>query len=70
MRTLRGVGGRELVFTRRLDRLSAGAMTLDGFEVEVGDGRRLAIEGILGMDFLLGTHAVLDLNALSIDTSR
>jgi predicted aspartyl protease len=37
LRTLRGVGGREYVFVRDVDRLAIGEHGLDGFEVESGE---------------------------------
>jgi hypothetical protein len=37
LRVLRGVGGRELVFVRLVDRLAIGDIGLDGFEVEIGE---------------------------------
>lgn len=67
LRTLRGVGGRELVFTRRMDRIEIGGQGLDGFEAEIGGmDYGFSINGILGMNFLLGTRAVLDLANLEI----
>src|ERR1041384_2654676 len=33
---IRGVGGAEFVFTKRLDRLSVGELRVDNFEIEVG----------------------------------
>jgi predicted aspartyl protease len=70
LRALRGIGGRELVFTRRLDRLEVDGHGLDGFEVEVGGmDYGFAISGILGMDFLLGTKAIVNLGDLTVDFS-
>jgi predicted aspartyl protease len=36
LRTLCGVGGRAVVFVRRVDRLVVGGRAADGFEVEIG----------------------------------
>ncbi|MEO6951367.1 MAG: retropepsin-like aspartic protease [Polyangia bacterium] len=70
LRTLRGIGGRELVFTRLLERIDIGEMGVEDFEVEVGGmDYGFAIHGIVGMDFLMATHAVLDLSALTIEPS-
>ena len=60
LRTLRGVGGREYVFVRRVDRLAIGDHGLDDFE----------IGGILGMDFLRTAGAVVDLDRLTIEFRR
>src|SRR5579872_5628749 len=47
LRGLRGIGGRELVFTRRVDRVAIGAHGVDGFTVEVaGMNYGFAINGI------------------------
>jgi predicted aspartyl protease len=67
LRTLRGIGGRELVFTRRLERIEVDGHGLDGFEVEIGGmDYGFAINGILGMDFLLGSRAIVSLADLTM----
>jgi hypothetical protein len=48
---IRGIGGAEFAFTRRLERLSVGELRADDFE----------IDGILGVNFLIRAGAVLDL---------
>jgi predicted aspartyl protease len=68
LRTLRGVGGRELVYTRRVDRLMVGELGVADFEVEVGGmDYGFTINGILGMDFLTRTGARIDLRKLTLD---
>ncbi len=68
LRRLRGVGGHEHVFMRRVDRLAIGAQGLDDFDVEIGEmDYGFEIGGILGMDFLRAANAVIDLGKLSID---
>lgn len=62
LRTLRGVGGTEVVFTRPVDRPQVGSGQIENFEVEIGGmDYGFNINGILGMDFLRQTGAVLDL---------
>src|SRR6185436_17038091 len=69
--TLRGVGGREYVFVRHVDRLAIGGHGLDVFEVEIGElDYGLEIGGILGMDFLCAAGAVVDLDRLTIEFRR
>ncbi|MBI5442583.1 MAG: retropepsin-like domain-containing protein [Deltaproteobacteria bacterium] len=64
---IRGVGGREVVFTRRLGSLRAGEAELHDFEIEVGAmDYGFAIEGILGMDFLTAVGAIVDLGNLEL----
>jgi predicted aspartyl protease len=71
LRTLRGVGGREYVFVRHVDRLAIGEHGLDGFEVEIGElDYGLEIGGILGMDLLCAAGAVVDLDRLTIEFRR
>lgn len=68
LRMLRGVGGREYVFVRRVDQLAIGDHALDDFEVEIGEmDYGFAISGILGMDFLRAAGAVIDLGRLTIE---
>jgi len=59
---LRGVGGTEVVFTRRLDSLQVDEHGLTNFEIEVG-GMDYGFEmhGILGMDFLIQAGAIINL---------
>lgn len=67
IRAIRGVGGREFVFSRRVDRLTLGPISVERFKIQIaGMDYDFAIDGILGMDFLRATGAVLDLDALTI----
>jgi predicted aspartyl protease len=67
LHTLRGVGGTEVVFTRRLDSLQVGERRLTNFEIEVG-GMDYGFEmhGILGMDFLIRAGAIINLREMTI----
>ena len=67
LHTLRGVGGTEVVFTRRLDSLQIGEHRLTNFEIEVG-GMDYGFEmhGILGMDFLIQAGAIINLHEMTI----
>lgn len=68
LRTLRGVGGREYVFVRKMDRVALGEHGVDAFDVEVGDmDYGFDIGAIIGMDFLRATGAVIDLQALMVE---
>ena len=68
LRNIYGVGGIELVFMRNLDSLRVGDNSVQDFEVDVG-GMDYArdINGILGMNFLLKTGAVIDLRQLTLE---
>lgn len=67
LHTLRGVGGTEVVFTRRLDSLQVGEPRLTNFEIEVG-GMDYGFEmhGILGMDFLTLAGTIINLREMTI----
>lgn len=67
LRTLRGVGGREHVFVRRIDQLVVDGVGVAPFEIEVGEmDYGIAMGGILGMDYLRAVGAVIDVGALTL----
>lgn len=64
---IRGVGGAEFVFAKKVDRLSMGELQVNDFEIEVGAmDYGFEIDGIIGMDFLTQVGAVVDLAKLEI----
>jgi predicted aspartyl protease len=66
--TIRGVGGIETVFTRRIERLRIGQREVTDFELEVGGmDYGFEIQGILGMDFLVQAGAIINLQDLSLE---
>lgn len=68
LHTIHGVGGSEVVFMRRLEALRVGEFSLADFEIEVGGmDYGFAINGILGMDFLIPAGARIDLKRLEIE---
>lgn len=67
VRRIRGVGGAEFVFTKRIDGVIIGDLVARDFEIEVGAmDYGFEIDGILGMDALIGIGAVIDLVTLEI----
>ncbi len=65
---LRGIGGTEVVYMRVVDRLSVGVASVPSFKVEVGGmDYGFEIQGILGMDFLRQTGAVISLKDLTVE---
>ena len=65
--TIRGVGGSEVVFRRRVDCLQVGEKKLTNFELEVGGmDYGFEINGILGMDFLAEAKAIINLHTMSL----
>jgi len=67
IRRVVGVGGGEFVFSKRIGRLALGDLGASDFEVQVGAmDYGFPIQGILGMDFLLRSAAIIDLGRLEI----
>ncbi len=66
--TVRGVGGSEAVFTRRVDQMAVETHALANFEIEVGSmSYGFDLNGILGMDFLTRAGAIINLRALTLE---
>ena len=64
---IRGVGGTEFVFTKRLDCLAVGELQINDFQIEVGAmDYGFDIDGIIGMDFLIQVGAIIDLAILEM----
>ena len=67
LHVVRGVGGTEVVFSRRVDRLQVGPRAVEQFEIEVGGiDKAFDINGILGLDFLLRIGAIINLGTLQL----
>lgn len=67
---IRGIGGFEVVVPKRVDKLIVGTLEADSFEAEVGStDYGFEVDGILGIDFLLKTHAIIDLGRLELNPS-
>ncbi len=68
--TIRGVGGTENVFMRRVARLALGDVEVADIEVEVGAlDYGIPMDGIIGMDFLMAAGVILDLAGRTMDRS-
>ena len=71
LQTIQGVGGMEVVFMRRVDGLQVEAHRLLNFDIEIGGmDYGFEINGILGMDFLMQTGAVINFRDMTIEFSR
>jgi predicted aspartyl protease len=66
-----GVGGSEIVFTKKIDSLQVGDMVATNFEITVGAmDYGIELDGILGMDFLQRVGAVIDLRHLVLEQHK
>jgi Aspartyl protease len=68
---IRGVGGSEFVFSKKLERISVFELELLDFQVEVSPmNYGIDMDGILGLDFLTQTRAIIDLDILMLRNSK
>ena len=68
---IRGVGGSEVVFVKRVDSIQVENKLLSDFEIEVGGmDYGFEINGILGMNFLTASGAVIDLKNVQLTFSQ
>jgi hypothetical protein len=67
LRRVVGVGGGEFVFSKRVGRLALGDLQATDFEIQIGAmDYGFPIQGLIGMDFLLRSAAIIDLSRLEI----
>jgi len=68
LHTIRGVGGIEVVYLRKVDGLQVGKCRIADLEIEVGGmDYGFDINGILGMDFLIVSGAIINMREMRID---
>lgn len=64
---LSGIGGTEAVVQKDIDELHVGELSLKNFTIQMGNvSYGFEMDGILGLDFLLQTQAILDFDRLEI----
>ncbi len=67
IRRILGFGGAEYVFEKKVGCLSVGTLSTENFTVEIGAlDYGFDIDGIIGLDFLIATDAILDLGTLQL----
>ncbi len=67
LNTIRGVGGVEVVYSKRFDFVRIGEISLQGFVVEIGEmNYGMQIDGILGFDFIRSAGLVIHSKELRI----
>jgi hypothetical protein len=65
---IRGVGGTEYVFSKTVEKVTLGSVSLDNFKIEVGAmDYGFNMDGILGVDYLLKAKLIVDFYSLSIE---
>jgi hypothetical protein len=65
--TMRGIGGSETVFGKTLQEIRVEGQAVAGFKVQVGSmDYGFALDGILGLDFLMRVGALIDLHNLEM----
>ena len=68
---IRGIGGSEFVFTKRVDLLMAGDLMVEKFEIEIGAmNYGFDMDGIIGVDFLTKVGALIDLDRKQLISAR
>ena len=68
---IRGVGGSEFVFTKRVDVLRVGDLQVEKFEIEIGAmNYGFDMDGIIGVDFLAKVGALIDLGRKELLLAR
>ncbi|ABO50348.1 conserved hypothetical protein [Desulforamulus reducens MI-1] len=62
IRKIRGVGGTEYVYEKHISKIQLGTKKLTQFKIQIGDmDYGFEIDGILGMDYLMKSKVVIDL---------
>jgi predicted aspartyl protease len=65
--TISGIGGTEFVYIKSIDSIEIGELNISNFEIEIGAmDYGFNINGIIGMDFLRNTGAIIDLKNMTI----
>lgn len=68
--TISGVGGSEFVYKKDVDSIALGYLELHNFKIEVGVmDYGFDINGILGMNFMKKSGAVIDLDKMEVSKS-
>ena len=67
LRLLRSIGGDEAVIEKSIGALQVGTLVVTPFTIQIDAvDYGIAMDGILGLDFLLRARAVIDLSAMQL----
>jgi len=70
LRLLRGIGGDEAVIEKSIEALQVGALVIAPFTIQIGTvDYGIVMDGILGLDFLLRAHALIDLESMQLPSA-
>ena len=70
LRRVVGVGGVEFVVTKQVEKIALGEIEIPEFVIQMGAmNYGFPIQGLLGLDFLLRSAAVIDLGEMEISGS-
>lgn len=60
--TMRGIGGKEFVYEKKIDKLMLDSASVQHYTIQIGDmDYGLDINGIIGTDFLMETKIIIDM---------
>lgn len=65
IRTIQGIGEPEMVFEHELS-VQIATLRLDNFLAEIGNMQQYGFTALIGLDFLLATHAIIDLGSMTV----
>jgi len=64
IQTMRGIGGKEFVYEKSIDKLTIEFATIQNYTIQIGDmDYGMDINGIVGSDFLMATKTIIDMGA-------
>ena len=64
---LRGIGGRESVIQKQVDEIRVGELVVSPMRIQMGAvDYGFPLDGVLGLDFLVATKAIVDFSSLEI----
>ena len=68
---VRGVGGYEQIVRTHVDRLAVGELAVNDLAIEISAmDYGFELDGIIGLNFLMATRAVIDLSRMALEPGR
>jgi predicted aspartyl protease len=67
IQTVRGIGGKEFVYEKKIDKLMLDSVSVQHYTIQIGDlDYGLDSNGIIGTDFLMAAGIVIDMGAMEL----